>query len=39
MLVLSLNETTDQLAMPNIVHWYRHVLGRVMFVLRKVLQF
>ena len=26
MLVLGMNETTDQLAMANSVHWYGHVL-------------
>ena len=28
MLMLSLNETIDQLAMANSVHWYGHVLRR-----------
>ena len=28
MFMLGLNETIDQLAMPNSVHWYFHVLTR-----------
>ena len=28
MFMLEVNETTDQLTMPNIVHWYGHELRR-----------
>ena len=40
MLMLGLNETIDQLAMANSVHWYCHVLRRVDgHVLRRALDF
>ena len=37
MLTLCLNETIDQLAMANSMHWYGHVLGG--HFLRSVLEF
>ena len=36
MLVFGLNETTDQFAMPNSVHWYCHVLRKDGHVLRSI---
>ena len=39
MLMFGLNETIDQLAMANSVHWYGHVLRRGWSCLKKIIRF